>query len=203
MRISGLAARTGVPVATIKYYLREGLLPPGEATSATQAQYGDDHLARLRLVRALLEVGRLSVASTREVLAAMESEDLFEALGRAQQELPPRVPEDVDVTDALARVSALGWLTDPGSTAMRQLAVALRAAQEVGLPIDEARFSDYARAAYAVAVEDVAGVPQTSPADALAYAVVGTVLYEPILLALRRLAHQQVSAARFAVQPPP
>ena len=41
MRISELSARTGVPVATIKYYLREGLLPEGERTAPTQATYAD------------------------------------------------------------------------------------------------------------------------------------------------------------------
>lgn len=29
MRIGELSRRTGVPVPTIKYYVREGLLPPG------------------------------------------------------------------------------------------------------------------------------------------------------------------------------
>jgi len=33
MRISQLSAESGVPIPTIKYYLREGLLPGGEATS--------------------------------------------------------------------------------------------------------------------------------------------------------------------------
>ena len=56
MRISELSSRSGVPVATIKYYLREGLLPAGERTSATQARYGDAHVERLRLVRALVDV---------------------------------------------------------------------------------------------------------------------------------------------------
>ena len=37
MRISALAAAAGLPVATVKYYLREGLLQSGVATSATQA----------------------------------------------------------------------------------------------------------------------------------------------------------------------
>ena len=37
MRISELARRSGLPVATVKYYLREGLLPAGEPTAATQA----------------------------------------------------------------------------------------------------------------------------------------------------------------------
>ncbi|WP_346281659.1 MerR family DNA-binding transcriptional regulator, partial [Pseudonocardia sp.] len=33
MRMAELSARTGVPIPTIKFYLREGLLPPGERTS--------------------------------------------------------------------------------------------------------------------------------------------------------------------------
>ena len=41
MRISELSAQTGVPVPTIKYYLREGLLPEGERSAPTQAAYGE------------------------------------------------------------------------------------------------------------------------------------------------------------------
>ena len=61
MRISALAAEAGLPVATVKFYLREGLLHPGTATSATQAAYDAGHLQRLRLVRALLGPVGLSV----------------------------------------------------------------------------------------------------------------------------------------------
>ena len=43
MRISALASTTGLSVATVKFYLREGLLHPGVATSATQASYDDTH----------------------------------------------------------------------------------------------------------------------------------------------------------------
>ena len=65
MKISELSSRSGVPVATVKFYLREGLLAAGEKSSQTQASYDDIHLARLRLIRAFLEVGGLSVASAR------------------------------------------------------------------------------------------------------------------------------------------
>src|SRR4028119_2159610 len=51
MRLSDLSAASGVPVATVKYYLREGLVPPGRLTAATQAQYAASHLPRPRLVR--------------------------------------------------------------------------------------------------------------------------------------------------------
>src|SRR5918999_1379911 len=37
VQISELARRAGVPVATVKYYLREGLLPQGELTGAIEA----------------------------------------------------------------------------------------------------------------------------------------------------------------------
>ncbi|MET1074743.1 MAG: MerR family transcriptional regulator, partial [Umezawaea sp.] len=52
MRMAELSAESGVPVATIKYYLREGLVPAGELTSPNQAQYQARHLQRLKLVRA-------------------------------------------------------------------------------------------------------------------------------------------------------
>ncbi|MEP6649003.1 MAG: MerR family transcriptional regulator, partial [Lapillicoccus sp.] len=55
MRLAELCAATGVPAATVKYYLREGLLPPGERVSATRADYGPPHVERLRLIRALVE----------------------------------------------------------------------------------------------------------------------------------------------------
>ena len=39
MRIGELSRLSGVPVATIKYYLREGLLPPGVHSHPNQANY--------------------------------------------------------------------------------------------------------------------------------------------------------------------
>src|SRR5919197_5194181 len=75
MRIAELSRQTGVPVATIKYYLREGLLPAGEATGPNQAQYGEEHVRRLRLIRALVTVGGVSIASVGAVLEAIDAVD--------------------------------------------------------------------------------------------------------------------------------
>ena len=63
MRMAELSTTSDVPVATIKYYLREKLLPAGESETANQARYGSTHLDRLRLIRALIDVGGLSVVS--------------------------------------------------------------------------------------------------------------------------------------------
>jgi DNA-binding transcriptional MerR regulator len=73
MRISELSARTDVSVPTLKYYLREGLLPAGRRTSRTQAVYDDSHVERVRLVRALTEIGGLPLARVRTVLEAIGS----------------------------------------------------------------------------------------------------------------------------------
>ncbi|MGI8645472.1 MAG: MerR family transcriptional regulator, partial [Nocardioides sp.] len=39
-----LSSRSGVPVPTIKFYLREGILASGEVTSATRAHYSEGHV---------------------------------------------------------------------------------------------------------------------------------------------------------------
>ncbi len=76
MRLADLGERSGVPLATVKYYLREGLLPPGRRVNATQAEYDESHLRRLRLVRAMIQVGRIPVATVREVLAHVDDDSL-------------------------------------------------------------------------------------------------------------------------------
>ena len=53
MRISELSSITGVPVATIKYYQREGLLPDGDKRTPRLTEYDDRHVRRLGLLRIL------------------------------------------------------------------------------------------------------------------------------------------------------
>ncbi len=199
MRISELAAAADLPVATVKYYLREGLLPPGEPTSATRATYDETHLTRLRLVRALIDVGGLSHAQVQAVLTCLESGSgsLHETLGSAHMALT-EVPDDaVSTGRAEEIVAGLGWRVDPDTPALVELDRALDAVRQVGLPTTEETVHTYARAAAEIAEAEVAGVPTTSPEDALVYVVTGVVLYAPVLLALRKLAQQDASARRF------
>lgn len=197
MRISSLAERSGVPLATVKYYLREGLLPPGRATSATQAQYDEDHLHRLALIRALTDVVGLSVARTKTVLDLIDSspDDLFATLGQAVAALPPYVEEqEEEHPRARAAIEALGWVYDPHYPAVAQLERALAAAESVGMPIEEQRLLGYGEHVRAIARIDIAGVPRDDPGAAVEHAVLGTAIVEPVLAALRRLAHQDVSS---------
>ncbi|SDN39173.1 MerR family transcriptional regulator [Geodermatophilus sp. DSM 45219] len=200
MQISELARRAGVPVATVKYYLREGLLPPGELTGATRARYGEEHLSRLGLVRALLGPGGLSVATARAVLDAVDTPatSVHQALGAAHRALPgvgPDAPADLDQARALLRRQ--GWQVAEDSPALRALAGALEALRAAGSPPSEELLDRYAEAAGRIGEQDVAAVPTGSLADAVRFVVVNTVLLEPVLLALRRLAQEDASRRRF------
>lgn len=55
LKISELAEEAGVPVATVRHYLREGLLPEGEKTSRNMAYYPPELVERIRLIKQLQE----------------------------------------------------------------------------------------------------------------------------------------------------
>ncbi len=216
MRISELARTTAVPLPTVKYYLREGLLPVGRATAATQADYDQTHVERLRLIRALVDVGGLSLTSVAAVLAVLDkgSDQLPYAIGEAHTALGPVVEAaegGAPPTRALTLVRRLGWRVYEQAPALRQLEAALAAAERVGIAPSEATVDRYAAAALGIAEHDIDAIPMggagadatagadaaAGPSGAVAYVVLATVLYEPILLALRRLAQAHVFTARF------
>jgi len=211
MRISGLAERTGVPVATLKYYLREGLLHAGTATARTQAVYDASHVERVRLVRALTESAGLSLGAVREVLAVLDDppRTRHELLGAAQKVMLAREegrrpsPSDAEGEEAaaadpwVARVArpgaARGWC-DEDDPLVPRLAGQLRAAEAAGIALTDAHLDALADAAAVAAAADVASVP-AERAGAVRQVVAGTLLTDPALLTLRRMAQQGASAA--------
>jgi DNA-binding transcriptional MerR regulator len=199
LKISQLAERSGVPVATVKFYIREGMLPRGEAVSATSSEYGDEHLARLRLIAALADVRGLPLSRVRDVLVLIDSPtgDPIDILGRAVGALPPYVDGDRDdYPHARAAIAELGLTYDPGFTAVAQLDEALRALEGAGLDASPAVLRRYSDAMRRVAADEIAPVAGMSLDDAVPYAVLGTALYEPVMLALRRLAHHHLLVER-------
>ncbi|HEU4755253.1 MAG TPA: MerR family transcriptional regulator [Agromyces sp.] len=202
MRISALAAAADLPVATVKFYLREGLLHPGVATSATQATYDESHVRRLRLIRALIGPVGLSVQQARAILQLVDDpgDDLYATLGRAVSALPPAVdaPRDDDPDPfprARAALEALGQVYDPRFAAVAQLESALAATEAAGMPLSHDRLLEYGGRLREIAAFDLERLP-AEPHAAVEYTVLGTALYEPVILALRRLAHQDVAARR-------
>ena len=193
MWLAELSERSGVPIPTIKYYRREGLLPAGDPAGATRARYDEGHLERLRLIRALVGVAGMPIARVREVLAVVDDDNvsLTEAMGSAHARLsadPPREPSAA----SLARVAALArgrrWRVAPDSRHARALAAALDAMDDAGVGLGEATLATYADAAAEVARADLASTAELGRERAVERAVTGTLLGEPVLLALRRLA---------------
>jgi DNA-binding transcriptional MerR regulator len=201
MWIAELSRRTEVPVATIKYYLREGLLAPGEAVGATRSRYDESHVRRLRLIRALVESGGLSLARVRSVLAEVdeESRELHDVLGAAHGAL---IPDDLTATvESRLRVDELiadrGWLVYSESQDRILLAGALDALEKVGYHLDDELLETYASAAAQVAEAEVAQLPAGDRQQTVENTVLVTALGGPVLLALRRLAQQSASAHRY------
>lgn len=201
MRISELSVASGVSTATLKFYLREGLLPPGEAVARNQATYDERHLRRLRLIRALTEVGRLSLRDVKAVLAAAgdPSTPVHELLGTAQYALEPSVPDEVDAS-AMAVVDAaidtLGWDVSTDAPARRSIGHAVEALRSFGWTVEPADLVRYARAVDGLARREVAIVDDATDRERLVERmVVGSVVFEAILTAFRRLAQEHHSAS--------
>ncbi|MFE1233531.1 MerR family transcriptional regulator [Streptomyces sp. NPDC059442] len=202
MRVGELSRRAGVSVPTIKYYVREGLLPAGQLTSPNQASYDEAHVRRLRLIRALMDVGGLSVAGVREVIEAIEDTErpVHQVLGAAADRVVPSHDGEPVAGVAAARTAVAelierrGWRSHPESPAAESLAVALATMEDVG----HGRFAEvldaYADAAEQVARADLDYVARNMAREELVESVVvGTVLGDALFASLRRLAHVDAS----------
>ena len=61
--------------------------------------------------------------------------------------------------------------------------------------MDGEHLAVYASAARDVARADVARIPRREASQAVSFAVLGTVLFEPVLLSMRRIAHYELGRA--------
>lgn len=214
MRIGELARSTGVSVATVKYYAREGLLPSGERTSPNQVRYSEAHVHRLKLIRAMLEVGGLSIAAVREVLGEVDSphRTVHGMLGVAQSAVTRAVADpnpEGDWAGAERAVGELvrrhGWAVkpeNPGWKALVQIVVTYR---DLGRGDLLTLLDEYAAVAGRLAGAELAALARVPSTDGKVEGVVlGTLLGDAAMSALRRIAQEDASgrvSARVADQP--
>jgi DNA-binding transcriptional MerR regulator len=140
-RIDDLAHRTGITVDTVRYYQREGLLPPAERQGRSNF-YGPEHVRRIDRIKELQQ-HRFSLAAIRALLEA-ERPGLVEGIfggdeaGYSFDELVERAGID----PALAsRVHSAGLLRDPAEygreaydSADLDMLSAVAQLSEIGLP---------------------------------------------------------------------
>ena len=99
--------------------------------------------------------------------------------------------------EELHQVAVLGVPGSADSPASTQLALALATARASGWPLRDEVLERWYAAMLTIAETDVAPELAHEPAaDALRHVVVGNVLTDPVVIALRRVAQESVSAAR-------
>ena len=214
MRLAELSERSGVSVATIKYYLRERLLRPGHQVNATTSEYDEEHLRRLRLVRAMIQVGRVPVATVREVLGHVDDDSLGRTirLGAAMWALPQvREPDEDDEYVRAAHqevdrlLDLLGWENAKQlstiSPAYRSLVVSVAAFRRIGYGWGAELLAPYAELMHRTAVLDLDNM-ETHPSEEeqIEFAILGAIINEPILQSLHRLAQEEETTRRYGFE---
>ncbi len=113
MRMRDLEKASGVGRETIRFYIREGLLPEPEKPSRNSARYSEIHVARLKAIKRLQEERFLPLSVIRSLLEAEDGErwllpDAFPGLDallaqRLAEAGPARVAvADLDLPHAVA-----------------------------------------------------------------------------------------------------
>ncbi|MGZ4697727.1 MAG: MerR family transcriptional regulator [Oryzihumus sp.] len=152
LTIDQLAARTGMTVRNVRAYSTRGLIPPPRLVGRT-GYYGAEHVARLTLVREMLDQGYTLTAAERMLASAPSSGS--QALGLYHSLMSPwdsepevlepetlaaqaRVPHDPAVVDRLVEMGLAERLED--GRLRIPTAGLLRAGLEViglGIPVED------------------------------------------------------------------
>jgi DNA-binding transcriptional MerR regulator len=136
MRMRDLEKASGVGRETIRFYIREGLLPEPDKPSRNSARYSDVHVARLKAIKRLQEERFLPLAVIRTLLEADDGDrwlmpDAFPMLDALlAQRLETAGPARVAVADlGLPHVMAehlgdgLVQVADDGTVSARDAAI--------------------------------------------------------------------------------
>lgn len=123
LRMGQLAEQSGVPAATIKHYLREGLLPAPVKTSRNSAWYSPEYVDRIKLIKRLQEerylpldvIGRILENEPDQVEARLELGDtllerstaLAKGKGVTRKQAISKLGLPEDVLDGFERIGAI------------------------------------------------------------------------------------------------
>lgn len=203
MQLSELSERSGVTPASIKYYLREGLLPPGEAVHATRAEYSARHLERLELIQALRQIVGLNIGQIRGLVNKADDGaprlDLLAAVQRVVLDLGNYTAsiggKAAEATGAVVRLR--GWPDFP-SDARNALTAHLELMASLNVPVSGTVMETYSKAMDDVAGLDIAATTAPESTDRLILtAAVGMHMHSQLLLKLLALAQASHAIRRY------
>jgi DNA-binding transcriptional MerR regulator len=211
LTISQLSAASQTSVATIKFYLREGLLGGGDLSAKRRAFYGEAHLRRLRVIFALRVVAGLSVQTIRDICRVLDARGrrpLSDAVACTMDALARRTKSGKASELASARAELLRFLRSKSvrvrsrtrTGTLDDLAAALVGLRHViGPEVGPRELEPYLDAMCSLAEDDFRATrhlfadPTTAAEAVTLAAVLGTVLWEPVLVLLRRIAIEHVA----------
>jgi DNA-binding transcriptional MerR regulator len=143
MRMRDLEKASGVGRETIRYYIREGLLPEPDKASRNSARYSDVHVQRLKAIKRLQEERFLPLAVIRTLLEADDGNRwlLPEAFPMLDAQLAQRLGDAGPARVALAELALVDHasehladlmieVTEDGTITARDAAI-LRTAQQL------------------------------------------------------------------------
>jgi DNA-binding transcriptional MerR regulator len=182
LKIGELAEASGVPVPTIKHYLREGLLPEPVKTSRNMAYYSPEFVDRIKLIKQLQEERYMPLKAIKAVLdedperarALVELEDriLERALGgertrTSAAEVRERYGVPKDVLDRLEEIEVLSPNTRGYSPSDVKIIEAISRFRAGGYD-EQIGFTVYDTLRYKTALEELVGQEVEMVMDRLA-----------------------------------
>ena len=212
MLLHELSETTGISAASIKYYRREGLLPPGERVTATRQDYGRAHVERLELIQVLREIAHAPIVRISRLTALLDDPQvpLLEVLASSQHlalGLDEAVAEE-GTDDAVGAehpaitplLAHLGW-PDVDTAPRRALDALLRTLEEWEVPASQEMLLRYAEPMAGIARADVDWMRSRSvPGDGavsrdvmVMRAVAGAITFDRLVRLLRLLGHASFS----------
>ena len=209
LKIGELAASAGVPVATLKHYIREGLIKPARKTGRTMSWYAPSAVARVRAIKDLQQQQFLPLDVIRESLAgdAAASDDLTAAAAIAkvlERHTGPKTRTREQLIERGVSSKELDWLATaglarPGADGKYRgddlvLLATLGAARKAGITAEMLPFSILGE--YLVALRGLIDIelrlfregvlPRAKKSDVSRLATAATELSERLVIVMRR-----------------
>lgn len=87
VKISEIAKKSGVPLSSIRYYVREGLLPPPEKVNKKMAYYDEGCIDRLKVIQHLQEKRFFPLVLIKNILRRMDEGFSLQEAERLEDEV--------------------------------------------------------------------------------------------------------------------
>jgi AcrR family transcriptional regulator len=105
LTISKLSSLSAIPLSTIKFYIREDLIPRPNKIRGTRAYYDSRHLNKLRLIKKIQSESKVPLSKIKEIISLIDDGERLE-----EQQVDPG---GEDLRDAIV-TSAIGVFREKG-----------------------------------------------------------------------------------------